>query len=377
MRLLPSRVCCVVGLCLMVAFPIRGFAQTSTAQTGLAPRELMVRFTSSAGTGTGVPNIGEALADLIALEIASAPLGPGAGRGVTLGAGRATVGVTYIRASYDRFDNIDIRDGSLLTAALYVANAPVYTGALQFAVTTDTAVMFANVALNSRFDVGVAVPYVHLTIEGVHQVGDSVTEGTASVMGLGDIALRGKLRVYTRDQNNVAIGVEARLPTGDKQALLGAGATRTLVSGIWSSTRGRLTPRASAGFEYWADPFRAYDPLARGDIDAGRHALAYSAGVEWTHSARLTLNADVTGRDLVNGGHLSYRAIPFRGNPFGISSASIATVDPRGLQQLTGVFGVKWNVENAAVLTANVLTPLNSAGLRDRITPMVGIEWGF
>ena len=361
----------------MVAYPIRGFAQTSTAETGLAPRELMVRLTSSAGTGAGVPSIGDALADLIALEISAAPLGPPPGGAVTLGEGRANVGISYIRASYDRFDNIDIRDGSLLTAVLYVANAPVYTGSLQFSVTTDTAVMFANVALNSRFDVGVAVPYVHLTIEGLHQIADSVTEGTSSATGLGDIALRGKVRVYTGHQSNVAIGVDARLPTGDKDALLGAGVTRTLVSGIWSSTRGRLTPHASAGFEYWAGPFQAYDPLARGLVDAGRHALAYSAGVGWTHSARLTLNADVTGRDLVNGGHLSYRAIPFRGNPFGVSSASIATVDPRGLQQLSGVFGAKWSFENAAVLTANVVTPFNSAGLRDRITPVVGVEWGF
>lgn len=149
------------------------------------------------------------------------------------------------------------------------------------------------------------------------------------------------------------------------------------MNGIWSGTFGPFSPHASAGFEYWSDPFQVYDPLVRASVDAGRHAVAYSAGVEWAASDRLTVNAEATGRDLADGGRFSYRSIPFRGNPFGISSAAIASVSPSGLRQLSGAVGVKWNFIGAALLTVNILTPLDDAGLRDRVTPIVGIDWGF
>src|SRR5688572_14229060 len=106
-------------------------------------------------------------------------------------------------------------------------------------------VLFANVALNRWFDASVAVPMVNLRIGGRHVIADQVAEGGASASGLGDVALRGKLRLYERGQGGVALGVDLRLPTGDPAAMLGAGVTRTLVSGIWSTTLGALAPHAS------------------------------------------------------------------------------------------------------------------------------------
>jgi hypothetical protein len=55
----------------------------------------------------------------------------------------------------------------------------------------------------------------------------------------------------------------------------------------------------------------------------------------------------------------------------------VATVDPTGLHRISVGGGIKWNFSGTALLTANVLLPLNDAGLRDRLTPIVGLDWGF
>jgi hypothetical protein len=369
----------------------------------LTPRQVLLRLTNAAGEGTGVSNIGEVIADLVGLEVSTAPIGSSAGgftftfdpatrsftraapsfgpmfgeRAITAGEGRASFGINFIHTTYDTLDGIDIGDGSLQTAVLRSGAAPLFTGAAQLTITTDTVVLFANVALNSWFDAALAVPYVNLKVDGTHQIADLLTEGSASAKGLGDVALRAKIRLYQQDQGGVALGVDLRIPTGDKEAMLGAGVARTLVSGIWSATRGSLSPHASFGFEYWSDPFQVYDPLQQARVDAGRHGVAYDGGIEWAGSDRLTVNGELMGRVIQDGGRLGYRELPLLGNPFGIRSASVASVDPRGLHRVSAAGGVKWNFAGTALLTANILLPLNDAGLRDKLTPIVGLDWGF
>jgi hypothetical protein len=39
--------------------------------------------------------------------------------------------------------------------------------------------------------------------------------------------------------------------------------------------------------------------------------------------------------------------------------------------------GAKWNAFRTLLLTLNVLVPATNRGLRSRVTPVVGVEWGF
>jgi hypothetical protein len=39
--------------------------------------------------------------------------------------------------------------------------------------------------------------------------------------------------------------------------------------------------------------------------------------------------------------------------------------------------GIKWNFAGTALLTANVILPVNDQGLRDHFTPVIGLDWGF
>jgi hypothetical protein len=159
--------------------------------------------------------------------------------------------------------------------------------------------------------------------------------------------------------------------------MLCAGVTRTLVSGIWSTTVGALAPHASVGFEYWSNPFRAFDPLLQAPVDAGRHGSVYQAGVEWAATDRLTVNGELMGRTIRNGGRLIYKDLPMVSNPFGLTSTSVASVDPAGLHRVSVAGGVKWNLAGTVLVTANLLIPVTDAGLVDHLTPVIGLDWGF
>ena len=393
---------CVAIAITVCLLPGLAAAQTATTDSGLSPRQVLTRLTSAASAGSGVSNIGDVIADLVGLEVSTAPIGSSAGgftftfdpatrsftraapsfgpmfgeRAITAGEGRAGFGINFIRASYDAIDGVNIGDGSLKTVA-FRGGPSAAAGAAELSITTETVVLFANLALNRWFDAAVAVPMVNLRIDGRHAIADQTAEGGASASGLGDVALRGKIRLHERGQGGVALGVDLRLPTGDPQAMLGAGVTRTLVSGIWSTTVGPLAPHASVGFEYWSNPFRAFDSLQRASVDAGRHGSVYQAGVEWAATDRLTVNGEVMGRTIRNGGRLTYKEVPMSANPFGLTSASVASVDPAGLRRVSVAGGVKWNLAGTALITANLLMPITDAGLVDHLTPIIGLDWGF
>ena len=384
-------------------------AQTSAAvETGLSPRQVLIRLGSAAGeAGGGGPlsNVGEVIADLVGLEISTAPLGSSAGgftftfdavtrtfsraapsfgpsfseRAITAGEGRASFGINFIRATYDSLEGRNLGDGSMHTVSLRDASGnDLYAGQAFLAITSESVVFFTNVALNNRFDVGLAVPYVRLRVDGRHVMDLEQVSGQGEAAGIGDIALRSKLRLIEQDGGGVALGLDLRLPTGDKEALLGAGVTRALVSGIWSGTIGPFAPHASGGFEYWSDPFVIRDPLAGTNVSAGRHGVVYEAGLEWAPSNRVTLNGEVLGRWIRNGARLEYVPLDVRQpNPFNIRSAVVAAAAPAGLQRTSLAAGIKWNAFGSALLTASVLMPIRDAGLVDRFTPVFGIDWGF
>jgi hypothetical protein len=392
----------LTAFALLALLPGIAGAQTAATDTGLSPRQVLIRLTSAAGAGSGVSNIGEAIADLVGLEVSTAPIGSSAGgftftfdpatrsfmraapsfgpmfgdRAITAGEGRAGIGVNFIHATYDALDGIAIDDGSLRTVVFHGGSAPP-AGAATLTITSDTVVMFANLSLNRWFDASLAAPWVTLRLDGTHTIAGQQAIGSATAQGLGDVALRGKVRLYQQGQGGVALGVDLRLPTGDPEAMLGAGVTRTLVSGIWSGTVGPVAPHASFGYEFWSDPFRAFDPLQQAPVDAGKNGTLLQAGVEWAATNRLTVNGEFLQRTIHNGARLAYKDVRLPGNPFGLTTASVASIDPRGLDRASVAGGVKWNIAGTALFTATVLIPMTDAGLVDHLTPVLGLDWGF
>ena len=72
-----SRYLCGIGvLCLTIFCVEQADAQT---QTGLTPRAVLVGLTNTAGESSGVSNVGAVIADLVGLEVSTAPIGSSAG----------------------------------------------------------------------------------------------------------------------------------------------------------------------------------------------------------------------------------------------------------------------------------------------------------
>ena len=51
--------------------------------------------------------------------------------------------------------------------------------------------------------------------------------------------------------------------------------------------------------------------------------------------------------------------------------------DPGNLQLYLGAAGIRFNPWRTVLVTANLLFPLTDSGLRDRVTPVVGIDYVF
>jgi hypothetical protein len=100
-------------------------------------------------------------------------------------------------------------------------------------------------------------------------------------------------------------------------------------------------------------------------------------GAEYELRPRITALVDLLGRYQRGGGRLGYQPLFFPSNQFEVQGADALGGVPFGYNTMTLVPGVKWNFYETALLTANVLIPVTDSGLRDRVTPVVGIDWEF
>ena len=231
------------------------------------------------------------------IRLAAATFGPiYAERALTIGKGRFDFGLSFQPTSFDSFETAELTDGNmqvlsraqqLLPTACDSNEPTVPTGEgpdpfnpaferdllesqISLDIETNTTVFFANYGITDRFDVGAAIPFVKV------QFGGSVTStivrtatanrpcdpqlrraglvGTAaetrSATGLGDILLRAKYNFVKSDANALAAAIDLRLPTGDKDDLLGTGATQTKLMFIGSGEYGLFAPHASFGYTF-------------------------------------------------------------------------------------------------------------------------------
>jgi hypothetical protein len=226
------------------------------------------------------------------------------------------------------------------------------------------ATVYANVGVTDRFEIGAAVPFVRLQLDGTrvdNYRGRNFTQATASAqaMGLADVVVRGKYTIYSSDGDGVAAAVDVRLPTGREDDLLGAGATSVRLSGIGSIDRGSVAAHVNAG------------------VSVGGLAteLNYSAAIEVAATPRATIISEVLGRTIDSPGHIIQ--VPAL-NPTiaGVQTLRLAP-DTSMLNIITLVPGFKWNLSTTWVLAANVSIPLTNGGLTAPFTPFVGLDYSL
>jgi hypothetical protein len=320
-------------------------------------------------------------------------------RAETIGRGRWSLGFSYQRFAFDSIEGVDLA----AVPAVFTHDDPT-AGGRDDVVTTVNSVdlrvaqftAFVTYGVSSRLDVSLAVPVVRVDLDVVsdatiRRIGtaeyplvhffrspsaDYGTSrrfaGSGSARGLGDVLLRVKATAVKRGADGLALGADLLLPTGDEEDLLGSGTLGVRPFLALSSVH-RVSPHFDLAY-LWSGRSILAGNVLTGQKDGLPHQVVSSLGADMRIGRRLTLSVDVLGRRLIDSprlesvafstldGHASYPNIRFR----------------RGSQtRLDGSAGVKWNAFGKVLVDANVQFKLNDAGVRDRLTPLVGIEYSF
>ncbi len=322
-------------------------------------------------------------------------------------------------------------DGSRLSPPF---EGDIIEASLSLEATTHTTALFANYGVTDRWDIGLAVPFVRVNLDARVQarIVRLVTCSTARVVpvpvpvtcapdthtfeygnpnatqtvqdsgeasGLGDIVLRTKYHFLRAAGGGLAAAVDVRLPTGDEHDLLGTGGAQAKFLLVASTERGRLGQHVNIG--YTAAGGEVAGTLAGLTATPLPDEINYSAGIEFVVDPRLTVMGDIVGRTLRGAGRLDLVSKTFEySDPFSsllppdwtpqslvesgrlsvpTSSVALDEFNPRrgDLTLLLGAAGVKFNPVGNWLISASVLFPLTEAGLRSRLTTVIGLDYAF
>jgi hypothetical protein len=192
---------------------------------------------------------------------------------------------------------------------------------------------------------------------------------SADATGIGDITIRAKQNVYNTSTLSAAILADIRLPTGDEENFLGAGATGFKPFFALSWKKELFSPHVNIGYQWNGSSILAGDVLT-GEKKKLPSQFFYSFGTEIKASSAMTVTADFIGQRVFDSTEVSvgeYSA--FGGNKFPILSFTNTSI---GLNDAS--FGLKYGFKDRFQFTFNSLISLDSGGVRQRFTPLFGIS---
>jgi hypothetical protein len=323
-------------------------------------------------------------------------------RAETVGKGKFAMGFAVQHFSFDEIEGIDL--SGLPAVFTHDGAAP---GGRADVVTTDTSIdasitqqtAFLTYGLAERFDVSLAVPYVladldvsslatvrrlgtgsatevHYYDSGSGAIGSTRTYArTGSANGLGDVTLRFKGQAARwGGGNGVAFALDVRMPTGDEEDLLGAGAwgVRPFLAASWGV--GRFSPHVNVGYQWNGDSLLAGNVVTGESADLADE-VPYAVGADVAVSGRLTLCADLVGRYVLDSSHVSRSVFT------GLDEARTQLADIRfeegSYNQSSLALGLKANPAGRLLVVFNVLLKLDDKGLRDSVTPLLALDYTF
>jgi hypothetical protein len=287
-------------------------------------------------------------------------------RSLLAGQGRASFGMSFSSMLFDNIDGRSLRDGTLVsTASIFRGDTvPFDIETVSLRIRSDTMTFNGTVGITDRLDVSAGIPFIRLNIEGQRvdtYRGQELLQatGSASASGLGDVILRTRYNVYRAGASGMAVGFEARLPTGREEDLLGAGSTSYTPRFIASYEDDRVGVHGELGYTF------------RGVSEA----LTYAGAVTAVAAPRVTLVGELLGRRLRAVGRLAETTLPHP-RLAGVDTIRLTSSDETA-DRLLLVAGFKWNVASTWLLTANVLRPLTNVGLSASWVPSVTFDYWF
>jgi hypothetical protein len=216
--------------------------------------------------------------------------------------------------------------------------------------------------------------------------------------GLGDLVGHLRYRVNASESNALAVSVNASIPTGDADNLLGANGSRVNGSVAWTGRSGRFLPHASAGYTIGlGDSTVLFNQVAQctaSNPQAPATRATTCATVTSPTPLDLKLPAEINfagGTDMVFWRHLTIAADlfarrisdlnTFRVNP--TTDPALLPGDPqvpgpllqvksKGATLIVGMAAAQVALTNRTVLKANMLIPMRGA-----VGDGLGARWSF
>lgn len=326
-------------------------------------------------------------------------------RAETIGRGRFAFGYNFQHFSFDRLEGIDLS----LVPSVFTHDDFQLGGGRSDVVTTTSAIDVSvgqwtgalTYGLTDRLDVSLAVPIVHTSLEVtaaatvrrlgtanapvVHFFRDPDAPGGVgsnrsfqaggSASGLGDVIVRVKGAVMREGPRGLALGVDLRMPTGDERNLLGSGAAGVKPFLAYSGSYRRVSPHVNLGYQWNGRSVLAGDveTAEKGDLP---DQLLYAFGADIGVTDRFSLTTDWLGRRAINSPRV--RIGPFTAT----GTAGPATFDDisifhESFWASSAAVGFKANLRGRLLVDFNLRFTVGTNGLTDRVTPLIGIEYGF
>ena len=348
-------------------------------------------------------------------------------RAATLGKGAFAFGFGQQSAHYAKLDGIEIESGDLTmifehnnccgpnAAPGQVADLnPAFEGDLleqKIGIDIDRNV-FATVfdfGVTDRIDLGVVIPFVKLDMHTrvssrilrtatvadptIHkfdelELATRTTYASAHPRGIGDIVVRGKVQLVKTENGGIAVAVNANLPTGDEEELLGTGAFRTEARFVWSDQYGRVGAHVNGGYTTSGGSLPAsftapVDPASQRGVAVGDalelpDEITIVGGIEYAVAPRVGISGDIIARQLRNvwtfeGAPATF---PGRGPGGSIPSDLRALGQDNVLQTLAGL-GMRVHLGRPLLLSVDVVLPIAGDGLMPKTVIVGGFNLAF
>jgi len=304
-----------------------------------------------------------------------------------IGRGHWNFGVSYQRVALDSIeghDADDLRDPipiALVNDDLEVVGVATFDR-LSLSAVTHVTTLSLTYGVTDAADINLTLPLIVSDLDTradvtaasleTGEIAEATTYDSETSTGVGDVILRGRYRFLDLESLKVAAGLVLRFPSGDVDSLRGTGeyeiapllyaSTRTWRPASWA----RLTGYVNGGVNFVVE-----------DVDAseGRWGVA----LDWGITDGTTIGLAFLGR------HQFERLAP-------PGFFDVVRVLPDGNLAVAPLFGIEgerpdyydfsvggrvnlWR--DTIIAFANVVVPLNDAGIRTEVIPLVGLEAAF
>jgi hypothetical protein len=407
------------------------FAYDSRAQTaGPALADLLASPSASRpfeGALAVQLDVVEIFSQLVISEVATFPIGSSAGgftwvfdsnlrvpvrrsrsfgsmfaeRPLTTGKSRLNVAVAFQRTRFDAIAGQLLSDLKFTTSnsgfdcspslcpGFAAGGTQTVTSGSQIELISERAVISASYGVSSRVDIGLVVPVARTSVSGVRtysnvfngrptspgHLNPSASSVRGSSVGIGDVIARIKIAAVSMNTFDLAVDVDARLPTGTPSHLSGTGKAQVKPGILLSASVGSMSPHVNLGYTLGGNglTFDAQHQLVSAEASP---EFNYTVGVDAAVTDTLTVAADMIGRSLTDSAEIGYTTHSF-GSSTSSASFTEFTLTPGQVNLLLAAVGAKVYVGGQWLLSATVLFPLNDAGVKPGFTPVVGFERAF